>query len=332
MGLKVFGRWVACGVFAMASVGCSSSFQQRLTPAGPVAPATTTKHLYVIVTTKSEFVAEYPIVNGIPGSKPDRVVTGFVALNALAVDSSGHLWVLDLKTIEEFARGANGPAKPIREIEVPSFLNIDTLAVDANGYIYVGQKGHVYVYAPSARGHAKPIANLKPVGYPAGLTTGASGDFYALTNTEEFDPYRTFQTHVSVYSAAPQLQSIRQFCSYEESNSGIDYGIVLNGGNAYTAHTYFIGSAPHGEIDLFPARADKCPRGASAKIITKNPSLLVPIYLAIDPPYLYVADVWYGYGGVIFTLKTTGSPQKPLSILNVENGNPHNIFGIALGP
>jgi hypothetical protein len=332
-------RWFAAGALVTAGLSCSGPAGRPVVPpsqtvsAPHVAPASATKHLYVIVTTSTQFVAEYPVRNGIPDSTPDRTVLGFTAPNALIVDSAGHLFVLDLKTIKEFAPGANGNARPIREIDVPSFLNIDTLAVDKNGYVYVGQKGHVYVYAPGAHGHARPVAVIKPVGYPSGLATDSSGDLYALGSTEEQDPSQlSYQMHTSVYSAAPQLQRIRTFCSYEEGHSGIDYGIALDGANhAFTTHTYFINSYPSGEIDIFPADANTCPRGASGRITTANPTLREPVYLAVDAPYLYVADVFYGYGGAVFTLRTSGSPQ-PLSVLYVENNQPHNIFGIALGP
>ncbi|HZY96986.1 MAG TPA: hypothetical protein VFE35_07780 [Candidatus Cybelea sp.] len=334
-------RWIAAGALVTAGVACSMPAGPPLVPPSQteavprVAPARgATKHLYVIVTTSTQFVAEYPIRHGIPDSTPDRTVSGFTAPNALTVDSTGHLFVLDLKTIKEFAPGANGNAKPIREIRVPSFLNIDTLAVDKNGYAYVGQKGHVYVYAPGAHGRAKPVAVIKPDDYPSGLAIDSSGDLYALGSTEEQDPSQlSYQMHASVYSAAPQLQRIRAFCSYEEGHSGIDYGVALDGANhAFTTHTYFINSYPSGEIDIFPADAHTCPRGASGTITTTNPTLREPVYLAVDAPYLYVADVFYGYGGAVFTLRTSGSPQQPLSVLYLENNQPHNIFGIALGP
>ena len=167
MGVNWLARSVAAGVAATVITACSPSGAQRSIPAAGTSVVSSaakgaTKHLYVIVTTKRKFIAEYPIENGIPQAKPDRMVLGLIAPNAIAVDSAGNLYVLDLKTLKEFAPGASGLAKPIREIELKSFLNINTLAVDAQGYLYVGQKSRVYVYAPTAHGHATPIAKFKP--------------------------------------------------------------------------------------------------------------------------------------------------------------------------
>lgn len=321
---------------------CSSPPGQPQIPAnpaaGPLAPAptvpraATAKHLYVIVTTAHGFIAEYPIKDGIPQAQPDRVVRGLVAPNALAVDDSGRLYVLDLQTIKEFAAGAQGRARPIREIDVPSKLNIDTLAVNTAGYIYVGQSHRVYVYAPGARGHAKPLTMLKPAGYPAGLTFDPSGDLYAQGNTQPYYPREVYQMHVSVYAPAPSQQRARAFCGHQLPGEGITYGAALAGRHFLTTHTYFINSIPFGEIDIFNADADACPTGRIGTITTRSPSLLEPVYLAVDPPYLYVCDVQYANGGAVFTLRTAPGPQQPLSTLNVVGGRFHNVFGIAVGP
>jgi hypothetical protein len=334
---NAFSRWLVLGAFSFAAA-CSSPtpFQSaQRSDDIPLAglPTSSTEHLYVIVTASRRFVAEYPIRNGIPAAKPDRMVLGFSAPNALTVDSAGNLYVLDRKAIKEFAPGASGRARPARKLEVPSFLNINTLAVDAQGYLYVGQSAHVYVYAPGAHGRATPIAKIKPVGYPAGFALDADDEFYTLGNTQTYDPYLEFQMHVTVYSAAPALQRIRKFCTPVFTNHGIDYGIALDGhGTLFTTHTYFISSYPSGEIDIYPQDAKSCPRNPSAVITTTNPTLRVPVYVAVDAPYLYVGDVFYGNGGVVFTLQTTGSRQQPLSTLYVEDNQPHNVFGIALGP
>lgn len=334
-----FARLAAC--IAAAAIGaCSPAGGGRaVPPAGTTglltSPNSATQHLYVIVTTSTRFVAEYPIENGIPASKPDRVVRGFRAPNALTVDSAGDLYVLDLKTIKEFAPGASGHARPIREIDVPSFLNINTLAVDANGYLYVGQSNRVNVYAPDAHGAATPIAKFRPVGYPAGFTVDGKNDFYTLGNTQKVisGSYLQFQTHTTIYSPAPKIQRVRGFCTHWLEQSGIEYGIALDShSNAFTTHTYFIGSVPQGEIDVFPPGADRCPMNPASRITTSNPTLREPVYLAIDGPYLYVGDVYYGQGGAIFTLRTEGKHQKPLSTLYVNNDKPHDVFGIATGP
>ncbi|MFZ0030610.1 MAG: hypothetical protein WAK84_01895 [Candidatus Cybelea sp.] len=338
MGANRFARWLVAGVAATIITACSPSGAQRSIPAAgtPVTSSAAkgaTKHLYVIVTTKRKFIAEYPIANGIPQAKPDRMVLGLIAPNAIAVDSAGNLYVLDLKTLKEFAPGASGFAKPTREIDLKSFLNINTLAVDARGYLYVGQKSRVYVYAPGAHGHATPIAKFKPVGYPAGFTFDAGDNFYVQGNTQTYDPYRAFQTHVTVYSAAPKLQRIRTFCTPVFTDFGISYGVALDGrGALFTTYTYFISSYPYGEIHVYPQRAKMCPRNPSTIIRTVNPSLHEPVYLAVDDPYLYVGDVFYGDGGVVFTLKTTGQQQTPLGTLSVAGNRPHNILGIAVGP
>lgn len=331
-------QWLAAGLAATVIVACApSGNQQSITPAGASANSSAArapaKHLYVIVTTKRRFIAEYPIQNGIPQAKPDRMVLGLRAPNAIALDTAGDLYVLDLQTVKEFSPGASGVAKPIRTIDVKSFLNINTLAVDAKGYLYVGQKGRAYVYAPGAHGHALPVANFKPVGYPAGFTLDADDNFYAQGNTQTYDPYRAFQTHVTTYSAAPKLQRIRSFCSPVFTDQGISYGVALDGhGGLFTTYTYFISSYPHGQINVYPQSAAACPRNPRSIITTTNPSLHEPVYLAIDGPYLYVGDVFYGQGGVVFTLRTTGKQQTPLGTLYVADGQPHNVFGIAVGP
>lgn len=336
---KFFGCFAAAAV-AVLCAACSSSGGQPQIPAnpaaGPVAPALPPpagpKHLYVIVTTARDEVAEYPIEGGIPQATPDRVVRGLVAPNALAVDGAGRLYVLDLQIIKEFAAGASGRAHPIREIDVPSKLNINTLAVDAAGYVYVGQSHNVYMYAPGAHGHAKPVAVIDPVGYPAGLTFDGAGDLYVQANTQPDYPRELYRTHVSIYAPPPSRRRIREFCGRKLPDEGIMYGVALDGRRLLTTHTYFIDSAPFGEVDVFNADADTCPTRRIATITTSNPSLLEPVYLAVDPPYLYVCDVEYANGGAIFTLRTTGSRQKPLSILNVAGGHFHDVFGIALGP
>ncbi|MBV8067014.1 MAG: hypothetical protein JO113_03475 [Candidatus Eremiobacteraeota bacterium] len=337
--MERLARLFAAGAAATIMGGCSTTLSGReVTPAMPAAigaPAkTATKHLYVIVTLKQRFIAEYPMRNGIPQSPPDRTVFGLRAPNAITLDGAGNLYVLDLKTIKEFAPGVSGHPRPTREIDVPSFLNIDTLAVDGSGYVYVGQAGHVYVYAPGAHGHATPVAKFKPVGYPAGFVLDPDDNFYSLGNTQRtVGSSLQFQMHTSVYAAAPGLQLLRKFCSEELPQSGIDYGIALDGRRrAFTTHTFFVGSYPQGEIDVYPAGADQCPMNPTVRITTMQPPLREPVYLAIDDSYLYVGDVFYGNGGDVFTLRTTGKVQTPLGVLDVAGNKPHDVFGIAVGP
>jgi hypothetical protein len=292
-----------------------------------------TKHLYVIEFDAVRAVLEYAIRGGIPDAKPDRVIAGLVGPNAIALDHEGRLFVLDGRIVKEFAPGASGRAHPIREINVPLGLNIGTLAVDAQGYLYVGQKARVFVYGPNARGRAKPVAIFTPIGYPAGLAIDARSELYALGNTQEMDPILAFQAHVAVYTTPSMPKRIRKFCTHEFTNHGIDYGLALDGsGHLFTTHPYFINSYPEGEIDVFSSDADTCPTDPIATITTTNPSLAGPVYLALNGAFLYVYDLDYGNGGVVFTLRTTGSPQTPLSVLYVANNHPHDAQGIAIGP
>jgi hypothetical protein len=332
---SLFSRSFVAGACATVIVACSSSVGKQNIPAGGAAavPSAATKHLYVIEFDSVKAVLEYPIRAGIPDAKTDRVVTGLVGPNAIALDDAGRLYVLDGRIVKEFAAGAAGHARPIREIDVPISLNIGTLAIDALGYVYVGQKGRVFVYAPQAHGHAKPIAIITPVGYPAGAAIDAGGAFYVLGNTQKMHPTLTFKAHVSVYTTPSQPTRIREFCTHYLPNHGIDYGVALDGsGNLFTTHPFFINSYPYGEIDVFAADANACPIDPTGTITTSNPSLRGPVYLAVDSPYLYVYDLDYGSGGVVFALRTTGSPQTPLSILYVANKQPHNVQGIAIGP
>lgn len=294
---------------------------------------TATRHLYVLEFDATKAVLEYPIQNGIPAANPDRAIRGLYGPNAIAFDSSGDLYVLDGRIVKEFAPGANGRAHPINQIDVPLSLNIGALAVDTNGYVYVGQKGEVYVYAPGASGKAKPIAKIKPVGYPSALAIGVNNSLYALGNTQRMHPQLQFQMHVSVFRNPVMPKLIRRFCSQWLPNHGIDYGIVLDGvGRLFTTHPYFINSAPHGEIDVYPAGDGACPTNPMTVITTMNPSLLGPVYLALNGLYLYVYDLDYGNGGVVFTLQTSGGSQTPLSTLYVRGKQPHNVQGIAVGP
>jgi hypothetical protein len=340
--VNVRSHWGILAAFAATLAACSplgphalppSEYPALGAPSQPVVALAATKHLYVLEFDASKAVLEYPIRNGIPAASPDRTITGLAGPNAINFDDSGNLYVLDGRIVKEFAPGANGNAHPIRSFHVPLSLNIGSLAIDANGYAYVGQKASVHVYAPGARGYPKAVAKFKPVGYPAGLAVDASNDLYALGNTQSGHPVLHFQAHVSVYANPTNPQRVREFCTRELPNHGIDYGIALDGaGNLFTTHPYFINSSPHGEIDVYDANADTCPVNPIARITTTGRSLLGPVYLALDGAYLYVYDLDYGNGGVVFTLHASGNPQKPLSTLFVKNGQGHNVQGIAIGP
>jgi hypothetical protein len=316
------------------SVACSAFLPQQAIPSGQAAAARApAKHLYVIEFDSVRAVLEYAIRGGIPQAKPDRVVSGLVGPNAIALDGAGHLFVLDGRIVKEFAAGASGHAHPIRQIHVPISLNIGSLAVDRAGYLYVGQAGHLYVFAPGAHGRAAPVEILKPRGYPSSLAIDAADDLYALGNTQKEDPILAFTMHVTVYASAPKLKRTRRLCSHQFPDHGINYGIVFDGlGHLFTTHPYFIESSPAGEIDMYPENANACPIDPLSMITTSNPSLLGPVYLAVNPPYLYVYDLDYGNGGVVFTLRTTGSAQTPLSTLYVANNRGHDVQGIAVGP
>ncbi|MBV8372689.1 MAG: hypothetical protein JOY69_05470 [Candidatus Eremiobacteraeota bacterium] len=334
-------RGFALGAAAAIVAGCSSVAGPSVPRGGSGLLATRagersgapSKHLYVIEFDATKAVLEYPIEAGIPSAKTDRTITGLTGPNALAFDSAGHLFVLDGRTIKEFVVHANGPAKPIREIDVPLSNNIGALAVDGNGYVYVGQKQRIFVYAPGARGNAKPVAIFTPAGYPSSLTIDASNDLYALGNTQRMKPTLTFKMHVAVYTTPTKPTRVRGFCSRWLPNHGIDYGVQLDGlGNLFTTHPFFINSSPHGQIDVYGADDGVCPSDPVATIASTNPVMLGPVYLAVNSPYLYVYDLDYGNGGVVFTLKTSGSLQMPLSILYVADKRPHNAQGIAVGP
>jgi hypothetical protein len=208
-------RAFALGAGAALVVACSSPAGSPVPRDGSGSLATQvaarssapSKHLYVIEFDATKAVLEYPIAAGIPRAKTDRVITGLVGPNALAFDDAGHLFVLDGRIVKEFAQGANGPAKPIREFHVPISLNIGALAVDANGYVYVGQKARIFVYAPSARGHAKPVAIFTPAGYPSSLTLDSSGELYALGNQREQKP-RTRVGLVGVMNTATCILNV----------------------------------------------------------------------------------------------------------------------------
>jgi hypothetical protein len=309
--------------------GSASNWMAAQTSGRPAAA----KHLYVLEFDAAKAVLEYRLQNGIPAAMPDREIQGLDGPNALTFDAAGNLFILDGRTIKEFAAGAKGHATPIRKLDVPLSLNIGALAVDSNGYIFVGQKSRLNVYSPGASGHAKPIAKITPTGYPSALAIDAGDNLYALGNTQKMHPVLTFKMHLSVYTTPQMPTRIREFCSHWLPNHGIDYGVALDGaGNLFTTHPYFINSAPHGQIDVYAAGDDACPADPLRAIATTNPSLLGPVYLALDGGYLYVYDLDYGNGGVVFTLRSSGSLQTPLSTLYVRNKQGHNVQGIAIGP
>ncbi|MBV9262848.1 MAG: hypothetical protein JO324_00900 [Candidatus Eremiobacteraeota bacterium] len=333
-----------CAPLAAATIvtACAQSSSKTILPTAagqwPALTPSAAAHLYIARFDSLKAIVEYPIQNGIPQANPDRTLEGLGGPIAINLDAAGNLYVLDnvafhKQVLKEFAPGASGYARPIRTIDTPDGNNIGSLAIDSGGYIYVGQNARIFVYAPAAHGHAKPVATRRPKGYPSAVAVEPPGDLYELGSSQENQPRRTFQTQVSVYSGEPSVQLLRHFCGYEESALGIDFGVALDGlGNLFTAHTYFAGSSyPLGAVHVFPQNDTACPSAPRQKITT-NPALHEPVYLAVSAPYLYVYDLWYGNGGVVFTLKTTGSPQTPLSTLYVDNNQPHNIQDMALGP
>jgi len=296
-----------------------------------------TRHLYVIDFGSVVAVLAFPIRNGIPASSPDREITGLNGPIALSVDAAGTVYVLDQQQLKVFAPGASGHAKPVRVIDLPfaAKSNIDTLAVDQRGYTYVGESKYIFAYAPTAHGPAQPVASVLPRGYPAGLAVDASGDLYVLGNTEEQDPNLVYQSWVTVY-ATPSSHpvKIRQFCTHEFTDKGLDYGLAFDGaGHVLATHPYFIGQTPRGAVHVFNADTNACPIDPVQTIASQNPSMLGPVYLAIAGN-LYVYDFQFDgiNSGAIFTLQSSGTPQTPLAVLHGPKSMLHGPQGIAVGP
>lgn len=155
-------------------------------------------HLYVSVSPKSNpnyvSVDRFPLVNGIPQSKPDRVYPGHGQL--IAISSDGTLYAADPAassslTVYAFDRGASKPDRTIRVafprgcVSTSSLLTqISALATDSQGNLFVGiftyNQGFVRglhttpsaqplvsipcngvaIFAPDAKGQPKPIQSI----------------------------------------------------------------------------------------------------------------------------------------------------------------------------
>ena len=336
--MPAFVRWSLLMAFAAATAGCASQSVPSAFPSSENGAAVRTaspfaaRHLYVSEFGPSRAVFEYPLQNGIPAARPDRVLRGLKSPNSIAIDSEGNLFVLDEYEVKEFAAGATGRARPIREIYVPS--GYGALAVDSNGYLYVGQSGfQVFVYAPNASGHAQPIATLGAAGYLAGLTVDANDHLFALGDSQQMHPKLVFQMHVSVFENPKLPTRIRDFCTHWLPNLGYDSGVAVDlTGHLFTSRSSVVHNHPHGEIDVFPVDESTCPVDPSAEIHTQNPALLGPVYVTVQNRYLYAYDSYYGNGGAVFTLRTTGKLQTPLSILYLNDKQPHTVEGIGVGP
>jgi hypothetical protein len=125
-------------------------------------------------------VTEYP-----PGARGDVqpvvTITGIASPRALALDSSGHLFVAtSSNTIVEYAAGASGAANPISTITGQS--NPEGLAFDGNGDLYVTENSIAAIneYAPGASGAANPINTIggdaTGLASPQSLVVDSSGD------------------------------------------------------------------------------------------------------------------------------------------------------------
>jgi hypothetical protein len=155
-------------------------------------------HLYVSVSPQNDpnsvSVKRFPLVNGIPQGKPDRVYPGHGQL--VAVSSYGTLYASDPSTGRGMTVYAfdGGNTKPDRTIQLPFPRNcgvyssqvtqINALAADPQGNLFVGiltfdqgasRRPHtsaslrpsgrtlcngVAIFAPDAKGRAKPIQSI----------------------------------------------------------------------------------------------------------------------------------------------------------------------------
>jgi hypothetical protein len=155
----------------------------------------------------------YPLqADGMP--KPDADLTldgGMQNACCLALDSGGHLFVSDQGTriVNEFQRGANGDARPIRQLAFGSGYP-DNLGVDQLGYLYVeeGFQDAVEVFAPGAHGNDPPIhtiINWNPAA-PIGdiVVDGIGRLFVAVLNTGVYvydDPANEWQEPTYLFQA-----------------------------------------------------------------------------------------------------------------------------------
>jgi hypothetical protein len=167
-------------------------------------------------------VGRFPLYNGIPASKPDRLYPG--RYTVLAAGNDGTLYAVGKRGIYVLPPGL---AQPARVIDFPSLVRqctypaqIDAIAVDSAGYVFVAYTTYfsgvrqrdgsrydaapdakfpclgVVVFAPGANGHAKPVQAI-PLGgtYLQGVTVDGSDNLFVANDA--FDRVMEFVTPVT---------------------------------------------------------------------------------------------------------------------------------------
>jgi hypothetical protein len=208
----VLNRAFAFAALAIATLGLTAAASPR--GWNPDAPA----HLYV---------AEYPPPSGGPGQvavfplnargnvSPNYVIAGphtmLTAPYSLAFDARGDVYVYNsgyqshtCDQVVEFAPGASGDSKPIREIGGSATGFCDgggyNFAVTPTGAVYVPRMlyNNVVVFSPKQRGNVKPEKALSYVQSPESIDFDAHGNLWnaQIPYIEAVDEYSPSGKHL----------------------------------------------------------------------------------------------------------------------------------------